>query len=69
MEFLDLRHLIWNRQVGSIASDGAFLKAVSEDGALYYKMSAYNASIETIWKLIWERWRYAKKFCDMRSGD
>ncbi|MCL1849425.1 MAG: hypothetical protein FWF83_07130 [Clostridiales bacterium] len=23
---------------------------------------------ETIWTLIWERWHYAKKFCDLQSG-
>jgi len=44
MQMNDLRHLTWSRAAGSINSDGAFLKAVSEDKSLYYKMSAYNSS-------------------------
>jgi hypothetical protein len=30
--------------MGSINSDGAFLKATNEDKSIYYKMSAYNAA-------------------------
>ncbi|MDR0468855.1 MAG: hypothetical protein LBH09_02665 [Peptococcaceae bacterium] len=41
---VDLRGLSWSRQAGSIASDGAFLKATSADKSIFYKMSAYNAS-------------------------
>ena len=40
----DLRHLSWSQAVGSINSDGAFLKATSADKSLYYKISAYNSS-------------------------
>lgn len=40
----DLRFLSWSRAAGSIDSDGAYLKAVSGDKSVYYKMSAYNSA-------------------------
>ena len=41
---VDLRGLIWTRATGSVCTDGAFLKAISDDSSLYYKMSAYNSA-------------------------
>ena len=41
---VDLRNLIWTRGAGSVCSDGAFLKATSDDYSLYYKMSGYNSA-------------------------
>ena len=41
---IDLRGLTWSHMVGSVASDGTFLKSTNDDRTLYYKMSAYNAS-------------------------
>jgi hypothetical protein len=39
----DLTYLSWTRAVGSVASDGVLLKAVSPDGKTYLKLSSYDS--------------------------
>jgi len=43
-DIADLRGLSWSRTIGSINTDGAYLKATNDDKSLYYKISSYNAS-------------------------